>query len=141
MNNASTEYVHICTNELLDRDRVAVVRMPVGDENEPRVAAAFNRHERALQCAPPDGGIDERVDVETRFAEALWGNEAILERVLASNPMGRIGVPDEVAGVVAFLSTVALMRWFRQTEVRAFDPFALYCVLAGAGSLAWLLLR
>src|SRR3979411_2546171 len=41
--------------------------------------------------------------VKTRFAEALWGNEAILDRVLASNPMGRIGVPDEVAGVVAFL--------------------------------------
>ncbi|MEA2629252.1 MAG: hypothetical protein QOJ10_1712 [Chloroflexota bacterium] len=41
--------------------------------------------------------------IKTRFAEALWGNEAILERVLASNPMGRIGVPDEVAGAVAFL--------------------------------------
>lgn len=46
-----------------------------------------------------------------------------------------------VAGVVAFLSTVVLMRWFRMTEVRAFDPFALYCALAGAGSMAWLLLR
>ncbi|MEO8745009.1 MAG: glucose 1-dehydrogenase [Candidatus Dormiibacterota bacterium] len=41
--------------------------------------------------------------IKTRFAEALWGNEVILERVLASNPMGRIGVPEEVAGVVAFL--------------------------------------
>jgi NAD(P)-dependent dehydrogenase (short-subunit alcohol dehydrogenase family) len=41
--------------------------------------------------------------VKTRFAEALWGNEAILERVLASNPMGRIAVPDEIAGAVAFL--------------------------------------
>jgi NAD(P)-dependent dehydrogenase (short-subunit alcohol dehydrogenase family) len=27
--------------------------------------------------------------------------------VLASNPMGRIGVPDEVAGVVAFLASDA----------------------------------
>ena len=41
--------------------------------------------------------------IKTRFAEALWGNDAILERVLASNPMGRIGVPDEVASAVAFL--------------------------------------
>jgi len=41
--------------------------------------------------------------IKTRFAEALWGNEAILDRVLAANPMGRIGMPDEVAGVVAFL--------------------------------------
>jgi NAD(P)-dependent dehydrogenase (short-subunit alcohol dehydrogenase family) len=41
--------------------------------------------------------------IKTRFAEALWGNDAILERVLNSNPMGRIGVPDEIAGAVAFL--------------------------------------
>ncbi|HKW59345.1 MAG TPA: glucose 1-dehydrogenase [Candidatus Dormibacteraeota bacterium] len=41
--------------------------------------------------------------VKTRFAEALWGNEAILERVLAQNPMGRIGQPEEVAGEVLFL--------------------------------------
>jgi hypothetical protein len=34
-----------------------------------------------------------------------------------------------------------LMRWFRQPEVKGFDPFAAYCVLAGGGSLAWLLLR
>jgi NAD(P)-dependent dehydrogenase (short-subunit alcohol dehydrogenase family) len=41
--------------------------------------------------------------IKTRFAEALWGNEAILERVLNSNPMNRIGVPDEIAGAVVFL--------------------------------------
>ena len=41
--------------------------------------------------------------IKTRFAAGLWSNEAILDRVLASNPMGRIGLPDEIAGVVAFL--------------------------------------
>jgi NAD(P)-dependent dehydrogenase (short-subunit alcohol dehydrogenase family) len=45
--------------------------------------------------------------IKTRFAEALWGNDAILDRVLASNPMGRIGLPDEVAGAVAFLASDA----------------------------------
>ncbi|HEX2680196.1 MAG TPA: glucose 1-dehydrogenase [Candidatus Dormibacteraeota bacterium] len=41
--------------------------------------------------------------IKTRFAEALWGNQEILDRVLNSNPMGRIGVPDEVASAVLFL--------------------------------------
>jgi NAD(P)-dependent dehydrogenase (short-subunit alcohol dehydrogenase family) len=41
--------------------------------------------------------------IKTRFAEALWGNPGILDRVLAQNPMGRIGVPDEVAAAVLFL--------------------------------------
>ena len=38
--------------------------------------------------------------IKTRFAEALWGNEEILKRVMESNPMGRIGSPDEIAGAV-----------------------------------------
>jgi len=45
-----------------------------------------------------------------------------------------------VAGVTAFISTALLMRWFRVNEARAFDPFAIYCAVAGLGSLAFLLL-
>lgn len=41
--------------------------------------------------------------IKTRFAEALWGNESILDRVLTQNPMGRIGQPEEVAAAVLFL--------------------------------------
>jgi NAD(P)-dependent dehydrogenase (short-subunit alcohol dehydrogenase family) len=41
--------------------------------------------------------------VKTRFAEALWGNPEVLDRVLAQNPMGRIGTPDEIASGVLFL--------------------------------------
>jgi len=40
---------------------------------------------------------------KTRFAEALWGNDEILGRTLANNPMGRIGSPEEIAGAVVFL--------------------------------------
>jgi undecaprenyl-diphosphatase len=46
-----------------------------------------------------------------------------------------------VAGAVAFVSVAALMRWFKTHEVRGFDPFAFYCWLAGAGSIALLLMR
>jgi len=40
---------------------------------------------------------------KTRFAEALWNNEAIRERVVQGNPFGRIGDPDEIAGAAVFL--------------------------------------
>jgi NAD(P)-dependent dehydrogenase (short-subunit alcohol dehydrogenase family) len=39
----------------------------------------------------------------TRFAEALWSNEAILQRVVQGNPFGRIGEPREIAGAAVFL--------------------------------------
>ncbi len=45
-----------------------------------------------------------------------------------------------VAGVAALLSTAFLMRYFRQNDALALNPFAYYCILAGAGSLAVLLL-
>jgi undecaprenyl-diphosphatase len=45
-----------------------------------------------------------------------------------------------VAGVVAFLSTALIMRWFRVREAGAFDPFAIYCAVAGVAAFAWLTL-
>lgn len=46
-----------------------------------------------------------------------------------------------VAGVTALVSLWALMRWFKVHEVRGFTPFAIYCVIAGGGSLIALSLR
>jgi NAD(P)-dependent dehydrogenase (short-subunit alcohol dehydrogenase family) len=40
---------------------------------------------------------------KTRFAEALWTNESVLQRVVQGNPFGRIGSPDEIAGAAVFL--------------------------------------
>jgi undecaprenyl-diphosphatase len=44
------------------------------------------------------------------------------------------------AGITAFLSTMFLMRYFRQHDVMALNPFAYYCILAGGFSLAVLTL-
>jgi undecaprenyl-diphosphatase len=41
-----------------------------------------------------------------------------------------------VAGIVAYLSIVFLMRYFRRHEFEALNPFAYYCWAAGAASLA-----
>jgi undecaprenyl-diphosphatase len=44
-----------------------------------------------------------------------------------------------VAGITALLSTAFLMRYFRQHDTMALNPFAYYCLLAGGISLAVLL--
>jgi undecaprenyl-diphosphatase len=41
-----------------------------------------------------------------------------------------------VAGIVAYLSIVFLMRYFRQHEFEALNPFAYYCWAAGLASVA-----
>ena len=46
-----------------------------------------------------------------------------------------------IAGVVAYVSVWALMRWFKRQDFKAFDPFAYYCWAAGAISLALLVLH
>jgi undecaprenyl-diphosphatase len=45
-----------------------------------------------------------------------------------------------VAGITALLSTAFLMRYFRQHDAWALNPFAYYCVVAGVVSLGVLLL-
>jgi undecaprenyl-diphosphatase len=42
-----------------------------------------------------------------------------------------------VAGVLAYLSTVLLMRYFKRQEVNALLPFAAYCVLLGVVALVF----
>jgi undecaprenyl-diphosphatase len=44
-----------------------------------------------------------------------------------------------VAGLVAFASTAFLMRYFRDHDRWALDPFGAYCIVAGALSAAWML--
>ena len=46
-----------------------------------------------------------------------------------------------VAGITALISIFLLMRWFKGHEAKGFDPFAIYCVLAGLASLVLLTLH
>ncbi len=56
-------------------------------------------------------------------------------------PLGIAALAGVAAGVTAWLSTAGLMRYFRQREFRALDPFAYYCWIAGGLALVVLLFR
>ena len=43
-----------------------------------------------------------------------------------------------VAGVVAYLSTAFLMRYFRATDKWSLVPFGIYCLVFGTGAVIWL---
>ncbi|MCY4464486.1 MAG: glucose 1-dehydrogenase [Chloroflexi bacterium] len=45
--------------------------------------------------------------VQTKFAQALWGNPDLLEHVLAQTPVGRIGQPQDIAGLALLLASSA----------------------------------
>jgi len=45
--------------------------------------------------------------VKTDFAKALWEDEANLQRRLVTTPLRRIGEPDDIGGIAAFLAAPA----------------------------------
>lgn len=45
--------------------------------------------------------------VQTKFAQTLWGNDDLMEQVLAKTPAGRIGQPVDIAGLALFLASPA----------------------------------
>ncbi|MCU0482105.1 MAG: glucose 1-dehydrogenase [Anaerolineae bacterium] len=45
--------------------------------------------------------------IKTKFAQAIWDNESLHEGVVGRTPMGRIGEPDEIAGVAMYLASPA----------------------------------
>ena len=45
--------------------------------------------------------------IKTKFSEALWGNESILERFLQHIPLNRVGTSDDVAGLAVYLASDA----------------------------------
>ncbi len=45
--------------------------------------------------------------IQTKFSSALWGNEALLQQMEQHLPSGRMGQPDEMAGLAVFLASAA----------------------------------
>jgi NAD(P)-dependent dehydrogenase (short-subunit alcohol dehydrogenase family) len=43
--------------------------------------------------------------IQTKFSQALWQNEQILQRFLKETPLNRVGQPDEIAALGLFLAT------------------------------------
>ncbi|MDB5394966.1 MAG: Undecaprenyl-diphosphatase [Rhodospirillales bacterium] len=46
-----------------------------------------------------------------------------------------------VAGIFAFISVAFLTRYFRVSEIKVMRPFAIYCIVVGAGAMAIFLSR
>ena len=99
------------------------------------------------------GGLLRGVDHEgSAHFSFLIATPIILGATVLEVPkLLRAGVPHDVfgisavaavvAGVTAFASTAFLMRYFRQHDAWALNPFAYYGLAAGLASTAWLLAR
>ena len=94
-------------------------------------------------------GLDHQASAHFSFLIAtpiIIGATALEARHLvgASVPPGtfqQAAIAAVVAGITAWLSTVFLMRYFRQHDSWALNPFAYYCVVFGLGSVAWLAMQ
>jgi dehydrogenase/reductase SDR family member 4 len=45
--------------------------------------------------------------IQTKFSEALWSNDMIMKHMMTQVPLGRIGSPEEIAGLALFLASEA----------------------------------
>jgi undecaprenyl-diphosphatase len=59
-------------------------------------------------------------------------------RIEQTIPLSTIAAGGVVAGIAAYLSVAFLMRYFRRHDFAALYPFAIYCIIFGAVSLAML---
>jgi NAD(P)-dependent dehydrogenase (short-subunit alcohol dehydrogenase family) len=74
------------------------------------MAVEWGRHNVRINCIAP--GL-----VKTDFARALWENPETLRRYETLTPLGRIGAPDDIGGIAAFLASPAAAFITGQTIV------------------------
>ena len=74
------------------------------------LAVEWGRHNVRINCIAP--GL-----VKTDFARALWENPETLRRYETLTPLGRIGEPDDIGGIAAFLASPAAAFITGQTIV------------------------
>jgi NAD(P)-dependent dehydrogenase (short-subunit alcohol dehydrogenase family) len=64
------------------------------------LAVEWGQHNIRVNCIAP--GL-----VKTDFAKALWENPELLQRTLRATPLGRLGAPEDMAGLAVFLASPA----------------------------------
>jgi NAD(P)-dependent dehydrogenase (short-subunit alcohol dehydrogenase family) len=74
------------------------------------LAVELGPHNVRINCIAP--GL-----IRTDFARALWEDQENLKRRKAQTPLGRIGEPDEIAGVAVLLASQAGSYMTGQTIV------------------------
>jgi len=62
------------------------------------LAAEWGPHNIRVNCIAP--GL-----IKTDFAHALWGDEARAQARIAETPLGRLGEPEDVAGIAVLLAS------------------------------------
>ena len=65
----------------------------------------------------------------------------LLHESIPAGVFQQAAIAAVLAGITALLSTAFLMRYFRANDRLALNPFAIYCLVFGLGSAAWLLSR
>ena len=84
------------------------------------------------------GGLLRGLDHE---GSAHFSFPHLLHASVAPGVFQQAALAAVVAGITALITTAVLMRYLRGNDQMALNPFAIYCLVAGVGSAAYLLLR